>query len=148
MANNKIWSEQRKEYLKSLIPYKKIQFAVVNGSYIATLEDVGDNYDIIIGLTKNEDVYYAFDAKLHKNRKTASLDCFDQKTKSKKQIAVGYRKIADNYLLYERVFRIPNSCLEEFTRRIDYYIDRFEIDKCDKSLGYYDEKTKSIVKRK
>lgn len=127
MAANKIWSDEKKKYIKSLIPRKKILFANIYGNTTAQWKDENIDYDIIIGYYRAYDVYIACDAKYHRGHKYASFDCVS-KYKDSANIRIGYRKRADEPISTERVILIPCRELEEFCRHSDYYLNRYDTD--------------------
>lgn len=119
MAGNKRWSEQRKEYIRSLIPNKRILFAIVNGAPKIYWEQLADNYDIIVGLSES-DYYIVMNANLHNGCKSAVVDCISEFTQGKK-IEVGIRKRSG-----ERVLFVPSCKIEEFFNYFSYYMEKYK----------------------
>ena len=145
MANNKIWSEEKKKYIMSLVGRKKILFANVNGSTIAYWAETNNDYDIIIGYEASKDMYYACDARLHKGKKSARFACPEFERKKISDICVGHRKIADERTLYERVLKIPCKKLEEFCKKYSFYMTRYKEDNDPILMGVYDDESKTII---
>ena len=145
MANNKIWSDEKKQYIVSLVGNKRILFAKVNSFSRAQWDEENDDYDIIIGYDNTNDFYYACDARLHRGKKSASFDCPEFKIKKISDICVGYRKIADERTLYERVLKIPCKKLEEFCKKYSYYMTCYMEANDPILMGVYDVKSQSII---
>lgn len=124
MAAPKIWSDEKKKYIQSLIPRKKILFANINSRTIAHWKEDNIDYDIIIAYEKYSDIYVACQAEYHIGFKSASFDCVSQ-YKTSRKIQVGYKMIANNRTQKEKVILIPCRELEEFCRHIDYYLERY-----------------------
>lgn len=145
MANNKIWSDEKKQYIVSLVGNKRILFAKVNSFSRAQWDEENDDYDIIIGYDNTNDFYYACDARLHRDKKSASFDCPEFERKKIIDICVGYRKIADERTLYERVLKFPCKKLEEFCKKYSFYMTRYKEDKDPILMGVYDDESKTII---
>lgn len=128
MAAHKIWSEEKKQYIRSLLPRKKILFANINSNTKAYWKDDNIDHDIIMGYYPAHDVYIACEAKFHRGKKSASFNCVAEHLRSR-IIKIGYRKRADIQTLKEKVIIIPYSELENFCRYADYYLERYDTDK-------------------
>ncbi len=121
MSGRKIWSDQKKKYISSLLPAKKILFANVDGKPKAYWDITTETYDIIIGYCYNNDYYVAIKYDLHRENKTVYLECISEFITKKHKICVGKRKRSS-----ERIIYIPSKELEEFCSYYSYYMDKYQ----------------------
>jgi len=120
MSAPKIWSNEKKKYIQSLILSKRILFANVDGGPRAYWEKSSNGYNIIIGYCRTDDYYIACNAKNHSSFKSISLDCISEYINDRK-IRVCYRK-KDN----ERIIFIPCNKIEDFCKYSDFYLNMYE----------------------
>lgn len=147
MANNPIWSKEKKNYVKAMITNKKLLFANVRGIKNANWKEENKDYDIIIGYCYADDIYYACDARFHFGKHNASFDCTEFANMKPNEIVVGYRKIADYPTLKERILMIPCRQLEVFCKAYSFYLTKYRDENDPISLGIFDKKTQTIKQK-
>lgn len=116
MAAHKLWSNERKAYIQSLLPNKRILFVNVNGEPKANWNETDGDYDVIIGYCQSSDYYVSINYDLHKGRKSCTLSCITEYI-SGKEIRVGKRLRNSEKIVY-----IPSRQMEEFCRNFSYYM--------------------------
>lgn len=119
MPAHKIWSNERKGYIQSLLPDKRILFANINGEPKAYWNETEGDYEVIIGYCQSSDYYVSMNYDLHNGRKSCTLSCISEYI-SNNEIRVGRR--ARNL---ERILYVPSRRIEEFCRWFSYYMKMY-----------------------
>lgn len=117
----RLWSEERTDYIKSLLPNKKILFANVYRDCVAHWNGDAGKYDIIIGYCRCYDVYFACDAQLHKGYTNVSFKCVSEYLGVTDKINEGYGRLGYYGTPKERIIIIPCGMLEEFCKNFKAY---------------------------
>lgn len=117
MPAHKIWSNERKGYIQSLLPDKRILFANVNGEPKAYWNEPEGDYEVIIGYCQSYDYYVSMNYDFHVGRKSCTLSCISEYI-SNDEIGVGRRARS-----MERIVYVPSRRIEEFCRWYSYYME-------------------------
>lgn len=102
LRQSRVWSDEKKAYIQSMMPDKKIYFITLSSSLKQQIL-CDDDYDIILGYNELHDVYAACDATLHKYSVSISFGFKSKDIREKYNIKVRYKALNSEQTLYERV---------------------------------------------
>ncbi len=121
MAAKRVWSDERKNFIQSLLPDKKILFANVRSDKTVYWKEDNNDYDIIIGYSYVNDLYIIYDAKYHRHEKSASCECVSRFFTKRSKINVGEKFRRYGWNKKEPVVIVPSKMIEEFSQRFSEY---------------------------
>lgn len=121
MAAHRVWSDERKNFILSLFPSKKILFANVRSDQAVYWKEDNTDYDIIIGYSSVNDLYIIFNAQFHRHKKSANCKCVSRFFTKRNKINVGKRCRQDLWGEMEQVVIVPSKMIEELSRNFPNY---------------------------
>lgn len=115
-----LWYDNKKDYVQSMLPDKKILFANVDEKGTARYKEKNEDFDIIMGYNKVHDVYIVCEAKYFKDKMSVSFHCVSKYFKQKNFIKVGYR--GDGV----RVIIFTDNQWSDFSKKYNYYMYEYQ----------------------
>ena len=126
MAAPNFWSDDRRKFIYSVMPRKKILFANVNGNYKAEWDENAncENFDLIVGYSKDHSIYFICRSEFHIGRKSTDFSSLSHLFKYRRKINVGYKKAPNDFSKQEPVLDVPEGEIDDVKRNLSYYLDK------------------------